>query len=417
MNSLHHVGIYLTQSSDSNILIEALLSGKLCMSNIDFNTLKPAVYSDHSLKLFLEEEFLHGGAAFESEYHRPLHHMSSGEQKKALLNHLAFKKVDCFLLDELYDHIDLAGQASIKETICLIAETKSVIQLLHRRKDALPFIDKWMVYHQNQLISFNDQHEWGHWINDQGVISHKKTLPQPLKSFPPIEGPLVSMNGVSVFYDGRPIVQNIHWVIQQGEFWQLAGPNGSGKSTLLSLISGDNPKGYGQELFLFGRKKGSGETVWDIKKNIGYFNSSITLHFSRLDSIEKMIVSGFNDSIGLYVVPSDEQLRLAREWLHFIGLYDLRNKPIQFLPLAQQRMVLIARAMVKHPPLLILDEPTASLDDAGVALIIQMIQQIAKESLSAILYVSHNKEEGLNPDYILELQPSPTGSTGLVSKN
>ena len=195
------------------------------------------------------------------------------------------------------------------------------------------------------------------------------------------------------------------------------GPNGTGKSTLLSLISGDNPKGYGQELFLFGRKKGSGETVWDIKKNIGYFNSSITLHFSRLDSIVKMIVSGFNDSIGLYVVPSDQQLRLAREWLHFIGLYDFKNKPIQFLTLAQQRMVLIARAMVKHPPLLILDEPTASLDDAGVALIIEMIQQIAKESNSAILYVSHSKEVGLNPDLILELHPGTAGSMASIHKN
>jgi len=192
------------------------------------------------------------------------------------------------------------------------------------------------------------------------------------------------------------------------------GPNGTGKSTLLSLISGDNPKGYGQELYLFGRKKGSGETVWDIKRNIGYFNSSIILHFTRLDSIEKMIVSGFNDSIGLYLVPSDQQLRLAGEWLRFIGLYELKNKPIQFLPLAQQRMVLIARAMVKHPPLVILDEPTASLDDAGAALVIQMIKQIAVESSSAILYVSHSKEAGLDPEKILELHPSPSGSFGVI---
>jgi molybdate transport system ATP-binding protein len=417
MNSWHHTGIYITQSSDSRILIEALLSGELCINNILLNSISPAVFSDHALKRFLEEEFLHGGTAFESEYHRPLHHMSSGEQKKALLNYLSFKKADCFLLDELFDHIDLAGQESIKETVCLIAQTKMVIQLLHRRKDALPFIEKWLVYHQDQLIEFENKQEWIEWIDKQEKRHAKKSLPQPLQYFPLFDGPLVLMNGVSVLYEGRPIVQNIHWTIQQGEFWQLVGPNGSGKSTLLSLISGDNPKGYGQELFLFGRKKGSGETVWDIKKNIGYFNSSITLHFSRLDSIEKMIVSGFNDSIGLYVVPSDQQLRLAKEWLHFIGLYDLKNKPIQFLPLAQQRLVLIARAMVKHPPLLILDEPTASLDDAGAALIIGMIQQIAMESSSAILYVSHCKEEGLYPDFTLELHPGSEGSSPSIHQN
>lgn len=417
MISLHHTGIYLTQSSASNILIEALLSGELCINNFQLNSYQPAVFSDHTLKRFLEDEFLHGGTAFESEYHRPLHQMSSGEQKKALLNHLSFKKADCFLLDELYDHIDIAGQESIKEMVCLIAQSKTVIQLLHRRKDALPFIKKWVTYHQNQLIEFENKEEWQEWIDQQEKKQVKNALPKPVQNFPAFDLPLVLMNGVSVSYEGRPILQKVHWKIQQGEFWQLVGPNGSGKSTLLSLISGDNPKGYGQELYLFGRKKGSGETVWDIKKNIGYFNSSITLHFNRLDSIEKMIVSGFNDSIGLYVVPSDQQLRLAKEWLHFLGLYDLKNKPIQFLPLAQQRMVLIARAMVKHPPLLILDEPTASLDDAGAALIIEMIQQITKESSSAILYVSHSTEEGLKPDHILELHPGPEGSSISIYEN
>ncbi|MEI8075168.1 MAG: ATP-binding cassette domain-containing protein [Bacteroidota bacterium] len=417
MISLQHKGIYLTQASDSNTLIESLSTGKILLAGLDLKPLKPAIFSDRSLQQFLEEEFLHGGAALESEYRRPLHQMSSGEQKRALLHQLIFKQAQYFLLDELYDHIDIAGQASIQETICLIAQTKLVIQLLHRRKDALPFINQWFVFDNNQLIEFESSALWNQWLDARELNPTHLPLPQPIKSYPPMPGNLVEMKGISVSYEEKPIVQNIWWTIKEGEFWQLVGPNGSGKSTLLSLISGDNPKGYGQELYLFGRKKGSGETVWDIKKNIGYFNSSIILHFSRLDSIEKMIISGFNDSIGLYVVPSDQQLRLAGEWLHFMGLYHLRNKPIQFLPLAQQRMVLIARAMVKHPPLLILDEPTASLDDAGAALIIRMIQQIAKESSSAILYVSHSKEEGLVPEFIIELKVSENGSIAVIQKN
>lgn len=416
MISLQHQGIYLTQASDSNTLIESLVTGKILLAGLELQSLKPAVFSDRSLKLFLEEEFLHGGSAVESEYRRPLHNMSSGEQKRALLNQLIFQKADYFLLDELYDHIDIDGQSAIRETICLAAQTKPVIQLLHRRKDALPFLDQWLVYDNNQLIEFESQEQWNQWLDAQELNGDKLPLPRPIKHYPSMSENLIEMRGVSVAYEEKPIVQNIIWTIRQGEFWQLGGPNGSGKSTLLSLISGDNPKGYGQELYLFGRKKGSGETVWDIKKNIGYFNSSIILHFSRLDSIEKMIISGFNDSIGLYLVPSDQQLRLAGEWLHFLGLYELRNKPIQFLPQAQQRMVLIARAMVKHPPLLILDEPTASLDDAGAALIIGMIQQIAKESSSAILYVSHSKEEGLNPAFVLNLIPSESGSIGTIER-
>ncbi|MEQ1624333.1 MAG: ATP-binding cassette domain-containing protein, partial [Sediminibacterium sp.] len=133
------------------------------------------------------------------------------------------------------------------------------------------------------------------------------------------------MKQLSVSYEERPILDQINWTIQAGECWQLKGPNGSGKSTLLSMITGDNPKGYGQDLNLFGMKKGSGETVWDIKQYIGYFNPVMIQHFSRLDSIELMIVSGCMDSIGVYIKPSEMQLRLAKEWLDYLGLLALKN--------------------------------------------------------------------------------------------
>lgn len=415
MNAVPHTAIYIYQDSDSNKLIDALLSGKLGIDQLDFATLNPVVLSENSLKLFLEEEFLHGGKAIDSTLNRSLHQMSSGEQKKALLHHLLNQSSNCLILDELYDHIDWAGQAFIKELIIQAAETKTVIQLVRRIKDLLPVIENWLIYQPSQLFTFSNKQSWADCIHDELPSVPLPALPQPLKHFPKLDGPLVAMQNLSVSYEERPIVHAINWTIQAGEFWQLMGPNGSGKSTLLSLITGDNPKGYGQELYLFGRKKGSGETVWDIKKNIGYFNASITLHFSRMDSIEKMIVSGFNDSIGLYLVPTDQQIRLAGEWLRFLGLSNMKNKPIQMLSLAQQRMVLIARAMVKHPPLLILDEPTAGLDESGVAMIVQMIQQIASESNSAILYVSHSKEEGLKPSRILELHPSNQGSIARIS--
>ena len=135
---------------------------------------------------------------------------------------------------------------------------------------------------------------------------------------------------------------------------------------------------------------------------------------ARYNKNDINIVLVFNDSIGLYITPTDQQIRLAQEWLHFIQLYPQRNKAIQFLTMAQQRMVLIARAMVKHPPLLILDEPTAGLDDASAALIITMIQQIVHQSKTTILYVSHSKEEGLTPTNIFELSPSLLGTTGKI---
>jgi len=373
-----------------------------------------AIFSGEALDQFLNKEFLHGETGFDTGFNRPLHSLSSGEQKKALLQYLLSQNPAYFIVDEVYDHLDISTQSAVLKKFESIAQTIPIIQIFHRKKEIFPFINHYFSYHNNDLIAHVSLEQLLLSVQGQFHTPAHVALPLPLKAFEPLLNPLVALINVSVSYEGRPIVKDINWTINAGEFWQLIGPNGSGKTTLLSLITGDNPKGYGQALYLFGKKKGSGETVWDIKQKIGYFNASITQHFSRQDSIEKMIISGFNDSIGLYITPTDQQIRLAQEWLHFIQLYPQRNKAIQFLTMAQQRMVLIARAMVKHPPLLILDEPTAGLDDASAALIITMIQQIVDQSKTTILYVSHSKEEGLTPTNIFELSPSLLGTTGKI---
>lgn len=414
MASPVHLCIYLPHDASSNDLIQSLLDGKMQIPQIDLSGKNTAVFSAKRLEDFLQEEFLHGNSGLQTGFDRPLHSLSSGEQKKALLNHLLFGKADCFLVDELYDHVDLAGQASILATMQLIAETKSIIQLVRRQKDILPFIQSFYWYQDKQMQAFATVLDFQQHLAQYLAQNSFRPIPRALKTIQAPAGPLVQMKQLCVSYDQAPILDNIDWTIQAGDCWQLKGPNGSGKSTLLSMITGDNPKGYGQDLYLFGRRKGSGETVWEIKQYIGYFNPILIQHFSRLDSIELMIVSGCMDSIGVYIKPSEMQLRLANEWLDYLGLLALKNKPIQFLPAAQQRMVLIARAMVKHPPLLILDEPTSGLDDASAALVIGMIEQIRKETKTAVLFVSHQQEKGFEPDQIFELTPRPTGSTGAI---
>ncbi|OYU53998.1 MAG: ABC transporter [Chitinophagaceae bacterium BSSC1] len=414
MASFVHIVIYLPHQESSNQLIQSLLEGKLVIPRVDLTGKKAAEFSAGILDIFLQEEFLHGQTGLESEYQRPLHSLSSGEQKKALLNHLLFGKADYFILDELYDHVDLQGQASILATMKMIAETKPVIQLVRRQKDILPFIQSFHWYQDRSIHSFDTALDFHQYLDQHLAQNSFRPIPRAIKTIQAPTGPLVQMKQLCVSYDERPILDQINWTIQAGECWQLKGPNGSGKSTLLSMITGDNPKGYGQDLYLFGMKKGGGETVWDIKQFIGYFNPVMIQHFSRLDSIELMIVSGCMDSIGVYIKPSEMQLRLAKEWLDYLGLLALKNKPIQFLPAAQQRMVLIARAMVKHPPLLILDEPTSGLDDASAAMVIGMIEQIRKETKTTVLFVSHQQEKGFVPNKIFELTPCATGSTGTI---
>jgi molybdate transport system ATP-binding protein len=246
------------------------------------------------------------------------------------------------------------------------------------------------------------------------VVKLAGSIPVSDHLYDAFENPLVKFKDVSVQYEGRMIVNKINWQINAGEFWHLTGPNGAGKTTLLSMITGDNPKGYGQDLILFGKRKGSGESVWSIKEKIGYFTGAMTDLFSRLSTVEEMVLSGFFDSVGLYIKPSGRQIKLADEWLALIGLLPLKKKHFYRLSPGQQRMVLIVRAMVKHPPLLILDEPTAGVDDHNVAIITALINKMAAESKTAILYVSHRQEEGLKPTWRFELTSGKDGSLGKV---
>jgi molybdate transport system ATP-binding protein len=374
------------------------------------------LYAHITINKIIEEELLHDRFEITTATNSSLKSMSSGEQKKALLQYLIDAKPGFIVMDNVLDNLDTAAQENILSTLNHVAAHTLIIQAINRKKDILPFIDTVFTIKNNAVFKAQGLVEYLQEKNSHGKNVFPETIPPALQEIHLPAGPLVELHDVSVSYDGRQILNKINWTINPGEFWQLAGPNGSGKSTILSLITGDNPKGYGQDLFLFGMKKGSGETVWDIKKNIGYLTPTMTQFFPRLDSVEKMILSGFFDSIGLYTVPNETQVKTADAWLQIIGLYKERHAPFCFLPLGKQRMVLVARAMVKHPPLLILDEPASGLDDDNVLLFTALINKIAAETTTAILYVSHRPEAGLDPAYVFELLPHAGGSHGIIKK-
>jgi molybdate transport system ATP-binding protein len=127
-----------------------------------------------------------------------------------------------------------------------------------------------------------------------------------------------------------------------------------------------------------------------------------------------MLISGLNDCIGLYLKPTEAQLRLAKEWLLLIDMWNIRAKRFHDLSMGQKRLVMTVRAMIKHPLLLILDEPTAGLDDASARLLVALVNKIARESEVTTIFVSHRKEPGLEPDKIYQLQMTENGSVGYI---
>ncbi|POY41017.1 ABC transporter [Flavobacterium alvei] len=410
MNNKPHWNILLSDSVNKNQLIKTLLSGSSTGELAIYNNLKGILFSDITIQQFIEKEEQYD--TLEAASNRKLRSFSAGEQKKEFLNYCLNQKPDYIILDNPFDHLDQASRKTLADSLKQLSESLSFIQLVNRTEDLLSFVENKVQITDDSFVTKPIETS-----KKSTEEKHTTQIPKPLHSFDNTNEILVKMDGVSVSYDERPIVDSIFWTIKQDEFWQLVGPNGSGKSTILSMITGENPKGYEQELYLFGRKKGSGESVWDIKKNIGIFSTSMTQMFKRNHTVEQMILSGFFDSIGLYTQPTILQKQIAAQWLEVIGMSALKNKSFMQLSLGQQRVILIVRAVIKHPPLIILDEPLDGLDDHNSVLVTDLINLLIQETNMTIIYVSHRMEPALKPTSIFELVPSKTGSIGKIKQD
>ncbi len=390
------------------------MANKFLQPYLDLSPLKGALHSSITIDKFIEDELRHDRFLIQTDENSSLASMSSGQQKKALLLYLINQKPQYIVLDDVYSNVDKQTQQFIDNELTQLGESTLLVQLFFRKRDLLPCIDIVYSVNENNEITASQQANLFLASNQSDSINPALfSLPKMYNENHTNVDPLVQLNSVSVRYGTKDVLDNVQWTIKSGEFWQLVGPNGAGKSTLISMITGDNPRAYGQDMILFGRKKGSGESIWDIKRLIGYFTPAMIEQFTRVDTVENMIISGLNDSVGLYVNPSDMQKDIAKSWMESLGS-AYKNRTFQSLSLGQQRMVMIARAMVKYPPLLILDEPTIELDDENSKLFIEMVNAIAAEKKVAIIYVSHRDEPDLQPNKIFELIRTEHGYTSVV---
>jgi molybdate transport system ATP-binding protein len=408
---MRHLGIYLSNESDKKKIIDKIKNYELELDFIDLRGLYGELYSAITIEKLIDDEFKHDRFFIQTAENSSLESMSSGQQSKALLNYLIGLNPQYLIVDDILNTLDFKAKEEVKERIEFVANNVSIIQIFYRKSQLFQFISNVVtVDYKNDIVSIQDRTKFLMEKQNSLSIDEKFSIPLQANESASISDPIIQLNQVSVSYLEHQVLCNVNWKINKGEFWQLKGPNGSGKSTLLSMIVGDNPKAFGQNMTLFGMQKGTGETVWDIKKHVGYFCPKMILRFTHNDSVENMIVSGFNDTIGLYQQATDIQMHVAKEWLKVLGPI-FGSKYFNDLSAGQQRMVLVVRAIVKTPLLLILDEPTAGLDDHNTSLFISLINRIAKEKKIAIIYVSHQEEPNLNPDKVLHLIPSSSGST------
>jgi molybdate transport system ATP-binding protein len=201
--------------------------------------------------------------------------------------------------------------------------------------------------------------------------------------------PVVQLFNVNIKYEPRTILKDMNWTVQKGERWALLGPNGAGKSTLLSIVCADNPQSYANDIRLFGRKRGTGESIWDIKRHIGYVSPEMHNYYLKNVPCKDIVGSGLFDTIGLYRKCNEAQLEQCAKWMKIFGIFALSEKSFRNVSSGEQRLCLLARAFVKEPALLILDEPLHGLDVSNKLKTKKIIEEYCSDPEKTLIYVTH----------------------------
>ncbi|TGU70631.1 molybdate ABC transporter ATP-binding protein ModF [Geomonas terrae] len=333
---------------------------------------------------------------------RGIKFLSTGEMRKALICKALLQDPELLVLDEPFDGLDRDSSAVLKQLISSCIERGTQVVLLLNRFSEIVAETTHIAYIKECRIFMSGERE--EMLASEALRrfhAFHYTLPAVLpevdtaRSVPPLVPgePLIDMKNVSVRYGEKQILRGVTWTVREGEHWKISGPNGSGKSTLLSLISGDNPQAYANDISLFGRKKGSGESVWDIKKRIGLVSTSLQQEYRVAGTVKVAVISGMYDSIGMYSQYTLRQQEIALEWLDILHMGHRRDHAFRDLSYGEQRLVLLARAMVKQPDLLILDEPCQGLDDVNREMVLKLIDHLGRTGDTQILYVNHNFDD------------------------
>ncbi|HMR19430.1 MAG TPA: ATP-binding cassette domain-containing protein [Sphingobacterium sp.] len=325
---------------------------------------------------------------FENVQQSQLIELSSGEHKKLQLVKGLWSKPQLLIIDEPYTGLDARSRVVLNDWLDELAN-EGVQLILITNDQKLPLaLNKFAYIADSRLINVDSALDF-----PKDSKRQKKELPDFLKKVPETDyDTIAQLNNIYIRYGDKEVLKNVFWEVKVGEKWLLQGPNGSGKSTLLSLINGDHPQAYGHDMTLFGNKRGSGESIWDIKAKIGMISPEMHWYFDQNATVWHTIASGFYDSIGWFIDVKFQEKKQIEELLAFFDLTAHKNELLHTLPLGKQRLAMLARTIIKNPPLLVLDEPCQGLDSEQTRYFNDVVDELALHG-KTLIYVGHYESQ------------------------
>lgn len=344
------------------------------------------------------KETLYNLFSIDEMLNKPIILLSSGELRKFQLTKTLLSGPRVLIMDNPFIGLDASTRDLLKELLknLINAIGLHVILVLSKTDDIPDFITHVVEVSDmtcGEKIPYKDFVEADipqHLLSED---KRKNILELPYKDGVYVADNVVELKKVNVRYGSRTILKDLDWIVKCGEKWALSGNNGSGKSTLLSLVCADNPQSYACDITLFDKRRGSGESIWEIKKHIGYVSPEMhRAYLKNIPSID-IVASGLHDSIGLYKKPKEEDRNICLFWMDIFGISQLAERSFLQLSSGEQRLVLLARAFVKDPELLILDEPLHGLDLYNRRLVKDIIETFCERNNKTMIMVTHYKEE------------------------
>lgn len=319
--------------------------------------------------------------------------LSNGERRKVFIARALLKSPRLLILDNPFSGLDQEFRCKLKEIIARLMQSTMRVMVADTGRDEIPPGITHVLEVKDCRVAAQTPVD-AIWKSRKTAKAYHSPPPQPSPF--QREGArqtLIHMEDVRVSYNGAPVLQGIDWTVHEGERWALLGPNGAGKTTLLSLILGDNPQAYANRITLFGKRRGSGESIWEIKRRIGWVAPELHLYYPFSATGFDVVCSGFFDSVGLYRRCSPQQRDEAQTWMTRLAISDCAEATFRQLSEGEQRMVLIARALVKQPQLLVLDEPCQGLDARNRDRVLEVVDSIGDHLNTSIIYVTHETDE------------------------